>query len=773
MDTQQAAASEQLLPQGRYSMLDLLGEGGMGSVWRAEERDDQADRVRRLVAIKLIRAGLETREVLLRFEAEWEALSRLDHDGIARILGNGRTTNDRPYVVMEFVPGRPITEYADAARLDLRHRLALFEQVCSAIAHAHGRGVLHRDLKPGNVLAHAHDDGHVATVIDFGLARAMGEDRLVDQTLVTWVDRLLGTPAYMPPEQASGFAVPDVRGDVWGLGTILYELLCGQPPRTLPKGEDDRSTEAIRQLLTEAEVVSPDVRLRTLPEDEQTRLAALRATTADGLARGLAGELTWICDKALRHDPRERYATAEALAADVRAWLDGRAVEAAPPGRAYRLRKFARRNRGLVIGVSAATVTLLIGLAATSWQAVRATRAERVAAVEAERATASANEATINLTRAEAVVDILTSSLRNVQPEFGPDRPVTLLDWVEQVSSDIGKLDPTGPPEQAVERQLSAVVGLVLARLTEYERAEQYLRPAFKALEAAGETDDPILPRLARALAATAYNLDRPEDSLDWQDQALSLYRDQGFGETSDEVLETSIETLRLSPRGVDVEAYEAEYLRLAPLVADGSTRIQRSFAGNFGRFLVLAANRPEEAEPHLRHALSLLPAEGEAADRDTTLDRLRILNDLATTLGQLGKREDALVMHREIVDTFEQTAGPDYMQTWVVKRNLARALEELRRDDEALPIYAGIYPKFLERFGSTHMYSQRIAFNYAVCIINAFKDGHDVAGHLAAVPDPWAVVTAVNEARGLPPPTSRPAEDPRRGRAATTRPVS
>ena len=324
---------------GPYKLLEEIGEGGMGVVFMAE----QTHTVRRRVALKVIKPGMDSRQVIARFEAERQALAMMEHPNIARVLDAGSTDSGRPYFVMELVRGVPITEYCDLNRLDAEDRLELFVTVCLAIQHAHQKGIIHRDIKPSNVMVTLQDGRPVAKVIDFGIAKAI-EQRLTEKTLFTSYGQMIGTPAYMSPEQAEmGEVDVDTRSDIYSLGVLLYELMTGTTPIESTRLHSAGFSE-IQRLIREETPTRPSSRLSTLGE-AATVLAGNRGTDPGRLARFLAGDLDWIMMKALEKDRTRRYATAGDFAADVERFLRREAVVARPPSSAYRLATFARRHR--------------------------------------------------------------------------------------------------------------------------------------------------------------------------------------------------------------------------------------------------------------------------------------------------------------------------------------------------------------------------------------------------------------------------------------------
>lgn len=354
---------------GRYKLLEQLGEGGMGTVWVAE----QTQPVRRKVALKLIKAGMDSKSVLARFEAERQALALMDHPNIAKVLDGGLTDAGRPFFVMEYVKGIPITEYCDARRLTVPERLRLFVQVCHAVRHAHQKGIIHRDLKPSNILVAPYDDRPVPKVIDFGLAKAMHQT-LTERTLHTAHETLLGTPLYMAPEQAQINNLDvDTRCDVYSLGVLLYELLTGTTP-VEKKRFKEAAWDEIRRVISEEEPPRPSMRLSS--SEALASVAAQRQIEPARLGKLVRGDLDWIVMKALAKERDRRYATANAFADDVEHYLSDEPVSAGPPTMAYRFGKFAKRHRGRVVFASLLLAAMVAGLAGTVMGLIRAHLAE-------------------------------------------------------------------------------------------------------------------------------------------------------------------------------------------------------------------------------------------------------------------------------------------------------------------------------------------------------------------------------------------------------------
>jgi serine/threonine protein kinase len=360
---------------GRYKLLEQVGEGGCGVVYVAEQ--DQP--VRRRVALKVIKLGMDTRQVIARFEAERQALALMDHPNIAKVLDAGATEAGRPFFVMELVRGVKITDYCDRNNLPTIERLNLFIQVCNAIQHAHQKGIIHRDIKPSNILVTLHDGVPVPKVIDFGIAKATTDQRLTDKTLYTAIEQFIGTPAYMSPEQAelSGLDI-DTRSDIYALGVLLYELLTGKTPfdskRLVSAGLDE-----IRRIIREEDPPRPSTCISTLDAAEQTALAKRRHCDPPRLIGSIRGDLDWIVMKTLEKDRTRRYETANGLAMDLKRFLDSEPVLARPAGTLYRWRKTVRRHKLAFAAAGSVGLTLLAGAGVSTWLLFKEREAHRQA----------------------------------------------------------------------------------------------------------------------------------------------------------------------------------------------------------------------------------------------------------------------------------------------------------------------------------------------------------------------------------------------------------
>jgi serine/threonine protein kinase/tetratricopeptide (TPR) repeat protein len=448
-----------------YKLLQKIGEGGCGVVYMAEQEEP----VRRRVALKVIKLGMDTRSVIARFEAERQALALMDHPHIAKVLDAGATETGRPYFVMELVHGIKITDYCDQNDLSTEERLKLFTQVCHAIQHAHQKGIIHRDIKPSNILVTLHDGVPAPKVIDFGIAKATNDQRLTDKTIFTAFEQFIGTPAYMSPEQAemSGLDI-DTRSDIYSLGVLLYELLTGKTP--LDPEELLRSGMAeMRRKIRENEPPRPSTRLSTMVAADLATIAKHRQADPPRLIHLVHGDLDWIVMKALEKDRMRRYETANGFAMDVQRHLSNEPVAACPPSNLYRFQKLARRNKMAFAAIAAVTIALALGVVVSSWQALRATRAERAQNKIRQLAEANEQKARTQAAKSDQVAQFMQDMLKGVGPSAALGRDTALLrEILDRTAARIVQ-DLKGQPE--VEAELRNTIGTVYRELGDYDKA--------------------------------------------------------------------------------------------------------------------------------------------------------------------------------------------------------------------------------------------------------------------------------------------------------------
>jgi len=515
---------------GRYTLLKKIGEGGCGIVYLAEQKEP----VRRRVALKIIKLGMDTRAVIARFEAERQALAMMDHPDIARVFDAGATETGRPFFVMEFVDGVPITKFCDQQGLSMAGRLHLFARVCVALQHAHQKGVIHRDLKPSNILVALQDGAPAPKVIDFGIAKAT-QGRLTEQSLVTGLEQFMGTPAYMSPEQAERRDLDiDTRSDVYSLGVVLYELLTGRPPHD-PDSLVRAGLDEIRRIIREVDPPRPSTFVSTLAGADRATVARLRGAGPMQLTSFLSGDLDWIVMRCLEKDRDRRYGTAQELADDVRRHLWMEPVRARPPSASYRLQKFFIRHRVACLSGAAVALALIVGTVVSVRQAVRATRAERVASAERDTATAAGRAEALARAdaqrRQEQAEALLTFMLGDFRTELKKLGRLELLDAVgEKAMAYFAALDPRDLTDTALARQAKALTQIGETRLDQarYPEATAAFTAAYgraAALAARHPRDGDMLFERAQAEYWIGFVARRRGDASTERDW-LTRYRD-------------------------------------------------------------------------------------------------------------------------------------------------------------------------------------------------------------------------------------------------------
>jgi serine/threonine protein kinase/tetratricopeptide (TPR) repeat protein len=686
---------------GPYKLLQPIGEGGMGTVYMAEQRQP----VKRMVALKVIKPGMDSRQVLARFEAERQALALMDHPNIAKVLDAGTTPPfppyqggavGRPYFVMELVKGVPITRFCDERRLTPRERLELVIPVCQAVQHAHQKGVIHRDLKPSNVLIALYDGRPVPKVIDFGVAKATGP-KLTDRTLYTEFGSVVGTLEYMSPEQAELNQLDiDTRSDIYSMGVLLYELLTGTTPLQRGRIKQAAILEALR-LVREEESPRPSLRLWTT--EELPSIAACRGTEPRKLSSLVRGELDWIVMKALEKDRDRRYETANGLARDLQRYLADEVVEARPPSTGYRLRKFVRRHKGRVLAAAVVVVALVAGTIGTTWGYLRAERARQAAARRAEGERLAKLEAQQQKAAAEAATAQAQQRLRQI--EKGNELLTRIF-----IDLDIREVKKGAKPLEAVlaERLVKAAeqlagdsVGdpLIVAMLQD-RLGGSLLSLGF------GPQAIPVLER-ARATRETSLGPDHPDtlaamnhlaqgyDKAGKLDRALPLLeetlrlRKAKFGPDHPDTLGTTND-LALGYRAagkLDLALsllQETLWLSKAKLGPDHSVTLisMNSLAASY-----LAAGKLDLALPLCEENLRLHQSKLGPDHPDT----LTAMNNLALGYEKAGKLVQALPLQEQTVRLMKSKLGPDHPDTLTAMNNLAAGYRATGKLERALPL--------------------------------------------------------------------------------------
>jgi tetratricopeptide (TPR) repeat protein len=695
---------------GRYRLLQRLGEGGFGQVFLAE----QTEPVRRQVALKIIKLGMDTREVVARFEQERQALAIMDHPHIARVLDAGATDTGRPYFVMDLVKGEPITAFCDRHAMPLADRLKLAEQVCLAVQHAHQKGLIHRDLKPSNILVAMQDGRPQPKIIDFGIAKATGA-RLTEHTVFTAQFTLVGTPEYMSPEQAAGSLDIDTRTDIYSLGVLLYELITGTTPLTTDELRG-ASFADIQRRLREDEPPSPSRRL-TQSTDTLARVAARRSIEPRRLSLAVRGELDWIVQKAIHKDPAQRYETANALAQDIRRYLDGHAVLAAPPGTAYRVKKFVGRHRRAVAAAVVVAAALLLGIAGTLWQASIAARERDAAKREAANA--------------QAVTDFVVESLKSQDPTSAGRQDMTVAEAMRQAATQLSAgalqaqpetvgvlqrtiatvLEGNGKSTEAMpfaqqaltlERGLHpgdhvhvadalSVVGDVAATLGQYAESETTLRAALDMHRRLHPGDSKEVESVLNDLGTPLLRLGRFDDAARVSEDALAMSR--RLVPPDDRNVAIALNGLGMANKGLGkLDKAEALYTEALPI-------LQRLHPGDHPDVATLLAN-------------------------------------IGSVRRSLGRYPEAVQMSEEALAMNRRLFKGDNMTTAAILMNLGVTLQALHRFDEAEARSKEVLQMLDRLFPGDHALKARTLDNLASIQLDAGrpKDAQASAGAAAAM---------------------------------------
>jgi tetratricopeptide (TPR) repeat protein len=593
---------------GRYKLLEKIGEGGYGIVYMAE----QSEPIRRRVALKVVKLGMDTKQVIARFEAERQALALMNHPNIAKVLDAGSTDTGRPYFVMELVRGIRITHYCDENHLSTRDRIELFLQVSQAAQHAHQKGIIHRDLKPSNILVTMLDGRPVPKVIDFGIAKAT-QQPLTEKTLFTSFQQFIGTPAYMSPEQAEmGGADVDTRSDIYSLGVLLYELLTGNTPseqkELLQAGFDE-----LRRLIREQEPLRPSTRLSTLAAADLTRVAKRHRTEPSKLLHLIRGDLDWIVMKCLEKDRTRRYATADALAEDLRRHLNDEPVAAAAPSAFYRMAKFVRRHRR---GVSTAVTLMLVLAAGFVWQTVQVRSMER---------------------RTRLVAKFVEKTLADLRLSVLKGRDTTLVQ--EVLNQALARLPRELRNERAAQAHLRLTMGFIYHDLRDYAGAEAVFRDARETYAALYGKENPGVAACTFGLALVSLKQGRAVEA-EARARAALVTGGRVFGRDYTVVghaLTCLAAALEAQNRLEEAEASARDALVIGRRLSGEDALIAASSLSILGKVLS-KQERPAEAEPILREAIDLRRKLLGSAHPEVA----ELLKVLAGVLERQGKAEAA-----------------------------------------------------------------------------------------------------------------------------------
>jgi len=741
---------------GRYKLLQQIGEGGCGVVYMAEQEEP----VRRRVALKVIKLGMDTKQVIARFEAERQALALMDHPNIAKIFDAGvtevavvgqasrlptgrlapedRTTGEtppeaggtpaplppatrhpplvtspgRPYFVMELVRGIKITDFCDENKLSTADRLKLFIQVCHAIQHAHQKGVIHRDIKPSNILVTINDGVPVPKVIDFGIAKATA-GRLTDHTLFTAFEQFIGTPAYMSPEQAVMTSLDvDTRSDIYSLGVLLYELLTSRTPfdqkELLAAGLDE-----MRRTIREQEPPRPSTCLSTMAADALTTTANERHTDAPKLIHLIRGDLDWLVMKCLEKDRARRYETANALAMDLQRHLNDEPVVACPPSRSYRFQKLVRRNKLAFAAIAAVTTALVLGVVVSSWQAIRATRAEKLATARLAEVSAERDAKEVARQEAEAISTFMGEVFQSPDPARD-GRTITVAETLDKAAK---KLEADLADQPARRARLQATLGMTYHSLGLYRQAIPLREKVLDYHRAASGPEQPGTLEAMHNLALSYFRAGRLDEALKLQEEVLTGHRKVLGPEDPDTLSAMHNLAISYADAGRRDEALKLreEVLPLRRKV-NGPEHPDTLSAMHNLALSYAAAGRHDEA---LKLREEVLPLRRKVNGPEHP-DTLRAMGGLATSYQAAGRQDEALKRREEVLTLHRKVNGPEHPDTLSAMHNLALSYAAAGRLDEALKLREEVLPLRRKVNGPEHPDTLKAMNNLAASYADA-----------------------------------------------------
>ncbi len=669
---------------GHYKLLQQIGEGGCGVVFMAEQQEP----VRRRVALKVVKPGMDTKSVIARFEAERQALALMDHPNIAHVFEAGATESGRPYFVMELVRGIKITDYCNQNSLTTAGRLELFVQVCEAVQHAHQKGIIHRDIKPSNILVTTNEEGKaLPKVIDFGIAKATTGQRLTDKTLFTAFEMLIGTPAYMSPEQAALTSVDvDTRTDVYSLGVLLYELLTGTTPfdtrELLKVGLDE-----VRRVIRHEEPARPSTRLRTMLAADLTTISAQRRAQPPNLIRELRGDLDWIVMKAMEKDRTRRYQTANALAEDVKHFLTTEAVVARPPSAYYKLQKLALRNKLAFAAGSIILFLLLTGLSLTIWLLTKERQARLEADAARKKAETSAQLARVAAEENGQVTHFLRQIISGVAPSVARGRDTTVLK--EILDDTLQHVDKEFTNQLGVAADLRACIGEVYVELGAFEKGAALENEALDVYRRYPAGTEKRVAHALYTLSLTHNFQNKWEEAEKEVREALAL-ESKMPGETNEDTVKMESELAYVISREGDTDGAAALYrkaLATARLLPDDPKAPMIETMNGLAMVLQTQGHF-DEAEGLFRDAL-LRERKLYSGDSPSAAT---LLYNLANVLNQEGRYAESETLCRECVAMRRKVLGPDH--PWF--ESALEALGSVLQNEGKLAVAEPVYTELL-----------------------------------------------------------------------------